>query len=154
MVNSRLLHLTPPEEVGLRKQQQIDAFSFIFIDLTVGRSAFDRGSMVSRREDLPKVLPKIGCQHKLQRIIDQSFHTDVNGTGQFNGSSSELFHIRSSVKQDCFLAVVLYGVFFALLLKNAFDAATEAIYCVPDHMTCSSAPPDSEPSTRGSETCC
>ena len=91
-----------------------------FIDLT---KAFD---LVSR-DDLFKVLPKIGCPPKLQSMI-ASFQTDTKGTVQFNGSSSEPFEIRSGVKQGCVLAPTLFGIFFGLLLKHAFDTTTEGIY--------------------------
>ena len=74
-----------------------------------------------------KVLPKIGCPPKLQSMI-ASFHTDTKGTVQFNGSSSEPFEIRSGVKQGCVLAPTLFGIFFGLLLKHAFDTTTEGIY--------------------------
>ena len=56
------------------------------------------------------------------------FHTDTKGTVQFNGSSSEPFEIRSGVKQGCVLAPTLFGIFFGLLLKHAFDTTTEGIY--------------------------
>ena len=46
---------------------------------------------------------------------------------QFNGSSPEPFEIRSGVKQGCVLAPTLFGTFFGLLLKHAFDT-TEGIY--------------------------
>ena len=91
-----------------------------FIDLT---KSFD---LVSR-DGLFKVLPKIGCPPKLQSMIE-SFHTDTKGTVQFNGSSSEPFEIRNGVKQGCILAPTLFGIFFGLLLKHAFDTTTEGIY--------------------------
>lgn len=91
-----------------------------FIDLT---KAFD---LVSR-DGLFKILPKIGCPPKLQSMIE-SFHTNMKGTVQFNGSSSEPFDIRSGVKQGCVLAPTLFGIFFSLLLKHAFGTATEGIY--------------------------
>ena len=92
-----------------------------FIDLT---KAFD---LVSR-DGLFKVLPKTGCPPKLQSMIE-SFHTDTKGTVQlFNGSSSEPFEIRNGVKQRCVLAPTLFGIFFGLLLKQAFDTTTEGIY--------------------------
>ena len=47
---------------------------------------------------------------------------------QFNGSSSEPFEIRSGVKQGCVLAPTLFGIFFGMLLKHAFDTTTEGIY--------------------------
>ena len=71
-----------------------------FIDLT------KECDLVSR-DGLFKVIPKIGCPPKLQ-IMTDPFHTDTNGTVQFNGSSSEPFKIRSGVKQGCFLAPKLF----------------------------------------------
>ena len=56
------------------------------------------------------------------------FHTDTKATVQFNDSSSEPFEIRSGVKQGCVLAPTLFGIFFGLLLKHAFDTTTKGIY--------------------------
>ena len=95
-------------------------FCIAFIDLTM---AFD---LVSR-DGLFKVLSKIGCPLKRQCMIE-SFHIDTKGTVQSNGSSSELFEIRSGVKQGCVLAPTLFGVFFGLLLKRAFGTTSEGIY--------------------------
>ena len=58
----------------------------------------------------------------------ESFLTDTPGAVQFNGRSSEPFEIRSGVKQGCVLAPTLFGIFFGLLLKHAFDTTTEGIY--------------------------
>ena len=91
-----------------------------FIDLT---KAFD---LVSR-EGLFQILPKIGCPPKLLSIIE-SFHNNMKGTVQFDGSLSDSFDIRSGVKQGCVLAPTLFGIFFSMLLKHAFDEATEGIY--------------------------
>lgn len=101
------------------REQQMPLY-ISFIDLT---KAFD---LVSR-DGLFKILHKIGCPPKLQSLIE-SFHTDMKGTVQFNGSCSEPFSISSGVKQGCVLAPTLFGIFFALLLKHAFGSATEAIY--------------------------
>lgn len=74
---------------------------FAFIDLT---KAFDFVS----RDDLFKILIllKIGCPPKLLSIIE-SFYTDMKGTVQFNGSSSEPFRIYRGVKQGSVLAPTL-----------------------------------------------
>ena len=64
---------------------------------------------------------------KLLSII-KSFHEDMKGTVVFEGSTSEPFDIRSGVKQGCVLAPTLFGVFFAVLLKQAFGSSTEGIY--------------------------
>ena len=71
-----------------------------FIDLT---KAFD---LVSR-EGLFTIPPTIGCPPKLQSMIE-SFHTDMQGTVQFSGKTSEPF--------------------FTLLLKHAFGTLTEGMY--------------------------
>ena len=47
---------------------------------------------------------------------------------RFTGSSRAPFEIRSGVKQGCVLAQTLFGIFFGLLLKHAFDTTTEVIY--------------------------
>ena len=70
-----------------------------FIDLT---KAFD----LVNRDGLFQILPKIVCPPKLQSMIE-SFHTNMKGTVQFNGSSSRPFNIRSGVKQGCVLAPTL-----------------------------------------------
>ena len=57
----------------------------------------------------------------------ESFHTNMKGTVQFDGSSSRSFDIRSLVKQGCVLAPTLFGIFFALLLRHAFGTASEGI---------------------------
>ena len=46
---------------------------------------------------------------------------------QFNSSFSESFEIRSSVKQGCVLATILFWTFISLLLKHV-NTATEGIY--------------------------
>lgn len=101
------------------REQQMPLY-ISFIDLT---KAFD---LVSR-DGLFKILPKIGCPSKLRSLVT-SFHVDMKGTVQFNGSSSEPFSINSGVKQGCVLAPTLFGIFFAMLLKHAFGASTEGIY--------------------------
>ena len=58
----------------------------------------------------------------------ESFHTDMKGTVQFNGSTSEPLSILSGVRQGCALAPTLFGIFFTLLLKHAFGSTTEGIY--------------------------
>ena len=90
-----------------------------FIDLT---KAFD---LVSR-DSLFQTIPKIGCPPKLQSMTE-SFHTNMKGTVQSNGSSFRPFDMRGGIKQRCFLAPTLFGIFFALLLRHAFGIASEGI---------------------------
>ena len=91
------------------REQQMPLY-IAFIDLT---EAFD---LVSRN-GLFKILPKIGCPPKLQSMIE-SFHTNMKGTVQFNGSSFRPFDIRSGVKQGCVLAQTLFEIFFPLLFRQ------------------------------------
>ena len=84
--------------------------------------AFD---LVSR-DGLFQILPKIRFPPELQCIIE-SFHTNMKGTVQFNGSSSMPVDIRSGVKQGCVLAPSLFGIFCALLLRHTFSAASEGV---------------------------
>lgn len=58
----------------------------------------------------------------------RSFHHDMKAIVQYDGSMSELFDIKSGVKQGCVLAPTLFGIFFLLLLKRAFGTATEGLY--------------------------
>ena len=57
----------------------------------------------------------------------RSFHEDMKGTVQYDGNLSESFSVRSGVKQGCVLAPTLFGIFFSVLLKNAFGTSTEGI---------------------------
>ena len=57
-----------------------------------------------------------------------SFHEDMKGTVQYDGSSSEPFQIKSGVKQECVLAPTLFGIFFSLLLSHAFKQSNDGFY--------------------------
>ncbi|XP_066297920.1 uncharacterized protein [Branchiostoma lanceolatum] len=93
-----------------------------FIDLT---KAFD----IVSRDGLFKILHKIGCPPRLRiQSLIEPFHTNIKGTVLYSGNLSEPFNIRGGVKQGCVLAPTLFGIFFALLLKQAFGTATEGIY--------------------------
>ena len=85
------------------REQQMPLY-VAFIDLT---KAFD---LVSR-EGLFRILLKIGCPPKLQSMIE-SFHADMKGTVQFNGSTSEPFSILNGVKQGCVLAPTLFSLHY------------------------------------------
>ena len=91
-----------------------------FIDLT---KAFD---LVSR-SGLFSLLQKVGCPPKLLGMIT-SFHDNMKGTVQYNGSSSDSFPISNGVKQGCVLAPTLFGIFFSLLLHHAFGSSEDGIY--------------------------
>ena len=91
-----------------------------FVDLT---KAFD---LVSR-EGLFALLKIIGCPPRLLSMI-VSFHENMKGTVQFDGSCSEPFPIKNGVKQGCVLAPTLFGIFFSLLLEFAFDDSEDGIF--------------------------
>ena len=91
-----------------------------FIDLT---NEFDLVSQTG----LFTLLHRIGCPHKLLKMI-MSFHDDMNGTVQYDGSSSDPFPVKSGVKQGCVLAPTLFGVFFSLLLRYAFRHSEDGVF--------------------------
>ena len=64
---------------------------------------------------------------KFLRLIT-SFHKEMKGTVQYDGSSSDPFPIKSGVKQGCVLAPTLFGILFSLLLRYAFSQSEEGIY--------------------------
>ena len=91
-----------------------------FIDLT---KAFD---LVSS-SGLFTPLHRTGCPPKLLKMI-ASFHKEMKGTVQYDGSSSDPFPIKSGVKQGCVLAPTLFGVLFSLLPRYAFSESEDGIY--------------------------
>ena len=91
-----------------------------FIDLT---KAFDLVSTA----DLFKILAKIGCPPTLLSIV-KFFHDNMKGTVLYDGATSDPFNILSGVKQGFVLAPILFGIFFATLLKHDFGKSTEGIY--------------------------
>ncbi|XP_035688750.1 SCO-spondin-like [Branchiostoma floridae] len=103
-----------------KSREQGQPLYMLFIDLT---KAFD---LVSRK-GLFELLKKIGCPPKLSSMV-VSFHTDMKGTVLFDGSCSDSFSIKSGVKQGCVLAPTLFGIFFSILLSQAFDASTDGVY--------------------------
>jgi len=86
-----------------------------FVDLT---KAFDTVS----RPGLFRVLEAIGCPPKLLRIT-KSFHDEMQGTVQYDGTQSDKFPIISGVKQGCVLAPTLFGIYFAVLLHTALESS-------------------------------
>lgn len=101
------------------REQQKPLF-IAFIDLT---KAFD---MVSR-SGLFSILRKIGCPPRLLSII-KCFHNNMHSTVFFDGTTSDPFPVNSGVKQGCVLAPTLFGVFFSVLLRHAFNDCSEGVY--------------------------
>ena len=80
------------------------------------------------RKGLSTLLQRTGCPPKLLMMIT-SFHEGMQGTVQYDGSSSDPFPIRNGVKQQgCVLAPTLFGIFFSLLLSYAFSQSEDCIY--------------------------
>lgn len=94
-------------------REQNQPLYLAFIDLT---KIFD---LVSR-DGLFKMLPLIGCPQRLQCIM-RSFYDGMM-------TMSAVFGVKSGVKQGCVLAPILFGIFFALLLKHAFKSSTDGVY--------------------------
>ncbi|XP_033121981.1 uncharacterized protein LOC117120995 [Anneissia japonica] len=57
-----------------------------------------------------------------------AFHDGMEGRVNFDGTSSRSFDIKNGVKQGCVLAPTLFGIFFAMMLRHAFDSCDEGIY--------------------------
>ncbi|XP_078664108.1 uncharacterized protein LOC144907177 [Branchiostoma floridae x Branchiostoma belcheri] len=57
-----------------------------------------------------------------------SFHEDMEACIQFDGSTSAHFDIKKGVKQGCVLAPTLFSIYFAALLRFAFDGSHDGIY--------------------------
>ena len=75
---------------------------------------------MTRANTLPTMLRREMPLKLLQSFLSPLF--------LLNGSFSEPFENHSGVKQGCFIAPMLFGTFFGLMLKHAFDTTTEGIY--------------------------
>ena len=90
-----------------------------FVDLT---KAFD----LVTRSGLYEVLRKVGCPPKMLHII-RAFHDGMQCAVQFDGNLSSPFPVGSGVKQGCVLAPTLFGIFFSVVLRDAFEECEEGI---------------------------
>lgn len=86
-------HDLPNRQLQEKCREQKKPPYITFIDLT---KSFD---LVSR-----------DCKDWLPTLALQSFHTDIEDTLQFHGSSSDAFGIYSGVKQEGILAPTLLGI--------------------------------------------
>lgn len=62
----------------------------------------------------------------LRMII--SFHEDMNGIVQHDGSSSNPFPNWSGVKKGFILALTLFGISFSLLFSYAFEDSNDGFF--------------------------
>ena len=90
-----------------------------FIDLT---KAYD--SLI--KEGLLAMLLKIWYPANLFNIVKYS-STSTRAIIQYDGSVSDSFENKNGVKQGCVLAPTLFGIFFSMRLKHAFNSSTTGI---------------------------
>ena len=129
---------------GKCREQQMPLYAS-FIDLT---KAFD---LVSR-DGLFKALRNIGCSPKLHSLIE-SVYSNMKGTVQFNGSSSEQrLQTRLRTRANTLEYSSLFSSGTQLALRQRVST------CEPDQTTGYSTSPASKPRRRSarpsSETCC
>ena len=91
-----------------------------FIDLT---KAFDSVN----REGLWLLLDKLGCPSKFLNMIRQ-FHDGMEASVIEQGSMSEKFSISNGVKQGCTMAPTLFAIYFAAMLRDAFEDTDIGVY--------------------------
>ena len=94
------------------REQQMPLLT-CFVDLT---KAFD----TVNRSGLYAVLESIGCPPTLLKLV-VSFHSEMNARVSFEGCTSDSFAVNKGVKQGCVLAPTLFGIYFAALLRSAFE---------------------------------
>ena len=74
-----------------------------------------------------KILKKIWYPPTLLSIIS-SFKENTHSTINFHCTSSQPFKIASGVKQGCFLAPTLFGIFLSTVLLHAFQDSQEGVF--------------------------
>ena len=89
----------------------------MFIDLT---KAFD----TVNRQALWRILSKCGCPEKFINIVKQ-LHDDMVGSVSVHGETTEKFGITTGVKQGCVLAPTLFGLFFAVMIRDVVNEIDE-----------------------------
>ena len=93
-------------------EQQMPLYQ-VFVDLT---KAFD----TVNRDALWKVLGKLGCPPIFIHMLKE-LHRDMKGRVSFNGQLSEEISIDNGVKQGDIPAPTLFSIYFAVLLRYAFE---------------------------------
>ena len=73
---------------------------------------------------------KLTVPLKLLSVIS-SFHNNMKGTVNYDGTTSEPFGIHNGVKQGCVLAPTLFSIFFSMMLSYAFKTSTEGVFLHP-----------------------
>ena len=93
------------------REQNKDLY-MVFIDLT---KAFDTVG----RDGLWKLLAKLGCTDKFIRLI-RSFHDGMMARVVDSAGLSDPFEVSNGTKQGCVLAPILFNIFYAAMLLDAF----------------------------------
>ena len=93
-------------------EQQMPLYQ-VFVDLT---KAFD----TVNRDALWKVMGKLGCPPIFVHMLKE-LHRDMKGRVSFNGQLSEEISIDNGVKQGDIPAPTLFSIYFAVLLRYAFE---------------------------------
>ena len=78
-----------------------------------------------------EVLLKIGCPPDFVNII-RSFHESMHAAVVESGEMSSDFDVTNGTKQGCVLALLLFTIFFAMMLRVAFqdcEAGVPIYYC-------------------------
>jgi len=91
-----------------------------FIDLT---KAFDS----INRQGLCLLLAKLRCPDKFIKIV-REFHDGMNARVIEQGQVSNSFSVANGVKQGCTMAPTLFAVFFAAMLRDAFEDTDIGVY--------------------------
>ena len=94
------------------REQQRELYA-VFVDLTKAFDSVDRSA-------LWEVLLKIGCPPEFINII-RSFHEGMRAAVVENGEMSPDFDVTNGTKQGCVLAPLLFIIFFAMMLRVAFQ---------------------------------
>jgi len=94
------------------REQQQELYA-VFVALTKALDSVDRSA-------LWEVLLKIGCPPDFVNII-RSFHDGMLAAVIENGEISPDFDVNNSTKQGCVLAPPLFIIFFAMMLRVAFQ---------------------------------
>jgi len=95
------------------REQQKDLY-LVFIDFT---KAFDTVC----RDSLWELLRKLGCPDKFVNII-KSFHDGMTARVVNLAGLSDQFTVQNGTKQGCVLAPLLFNIFYAAMLLDAFHS--------------------------------
>ena len=91
-----------------------------FVDL---EKAFDSVP----REALWVIMEKLGCTSKFVRLV-RLLHDDMKCCVAVGGEQSGFFSVTCGVKQGCVLAPTLFAMYFAVVVREVTQAASEGVH--------------------------